>query len=53
MRTKQNITKKGKERYLGIVIPQLPYKGVTGWFISWIEGKVIQVFTRAMEKDEA
>ena len=40
MRTKQNIKNK-KERYLGIVIPQLPGKDVKGWCISWIEGKVI------------
>ena len=45
---KQNI-----ERYLGIVIPQLPDKGVKGWCIKWIKGKVIPVFTGAMKKDEA
>ena len=51
MRTKQNITKKEEEeRYLGIVIPQLPGKDVKGWCISWIEGKVIPVFTSAREK---
>ena len=42
--------KKGKERYLGIVIPQLTDKGVKGWCISWVEGKVISVFTSARKK---
>ena len=51
MRTKQNnINKNKKERYLGIVIPQLPGKDVKGWCISWIEGRVIPVFTSARKK---
>ena len=50
VRTKHNINKKYERRYLGIVIPQLPGKGVNGWCISWIEGKVILVFTGAMKK---
>ena len=55
MRTKQNKTleKKRKEIYLGIVIPQLPDKGVKGCCIIWIEAKVIPVITRATKKDEA
>ena len=44
---------KKRERYLGIGIRQLPDKGVNGWCISWIEGRVIPVFTSAREKDEA
>ena len=50
VRTKQNINKNKKERYLGIVIPQLPGKDVKGWCISWIEGKVIPVFTSARKR---
>ena len=50
MRTKHNIKKEKKERYLGIVIPQLTGKDVKGWFISWIEGKIILVFTSGREK---
>ena len=51
--TKHNIKKKFEKRYLGIAIPQLPGKGVKGWCISWIEGKVIPVFTSARKKEEA
>ena len=36
-----------------IFIPQLPDKGVKGWCISWIEGKVIPVFASARKKDGA
>ena len=52
MRTKHNINIyiNKKERYLGIVIPQLPGKDVKGWCISWIKGKVIPVFTSARKK---
>ena len=49
-KTKHNINKNKKEIYLGIVIPQLPGKDVKGWCISWIEGKVIPLFTSAREK---
>ena len=38
------------EGYLGIAFPQLSDKGVKGWCINWIKGKVIPVFAGAMEK---
>ena len=52
VRTKQDKTlKKGKERYHGIIIPQLHDRGVNVWCISWIEDKAIPVFTSARKNN--
>ena len=43
----------GVEKYIFIVVRQLPDKGVKGWCISWFKGMVIPVFTSVGKKDEA